>query len=380
MPGVVIGRDHFLSGRFSADLRVDDVLDLAALDISAPWSPGEGDGRTVRAFPLDRPGASRLVRPAGGRTFVGAVSGRFWLTSPDASADEPPELIGPGELTRLPDEGRVVTRVSGAGDAEFVVLDVARVADVEEADDRQLPTGDLAPDYYYGYADRYEEVYRHGAISWETADPNDVLVSLLERNGIEPCRVIDLGCGEGRDSVYLADRGFEVLGVDVAHSALEKARQRARQRGVDATFIERDVTLLRGVPAESFDLAINMGCLHMIPDPVSRARHLSRVFEVLRPGGRFILAHCRENWLEGFWSVPDAESVGRAVPGRVIDRKIRTEDGVKLVPLVLVPYHESHEDELAAECEKAGFAVAEVLTQNADAFGNTAVLILERPR
>jgi hypothetical protein len=58
---------------------------------------------------------------------------------------------------------------------------------------------------------------------------------------------------------------------------------------------------------------------------------------------------------------------------------LRTARGAKTVPLVLVPYLESTEDQLAAECEQVGFKVLKVLSQAAEAFGSTAVLLLGRP-
>src|SRR5262249_37711523 len=159
--------------------------------------------------------------------------------------------------------------------------------------------------------------------------------------------VIDLGCGEGRDANYLASLGFEVVGVDVARPALARARERAAALPVSVTFLERDICVLANLPRDRFDLAINMGCLHMLPDSDLRAALLTRVHELLAPDGLFLVAHCRERWLDGFFSVPDYESVGPVVPGRVIPRRIRLEDGSTTeVMLPLVPYKETPTDEL----------------------------------
>ncbi|SFS52254.1 class I SAM-dependent methyltransferase [Marininema halotolerans] len=240
------------------------------------------------------------------------------------------------------------------------------------------PETDL-PDYYYGYDARYKRVYEEGGTLWEEEGANQALVWFAEHYGLKGKRVIDLGCGEGRDSIFLAQRGVDVTGVDVARSALERARERTRAASLFCTFLERDVIYLRNIPAETFDFAINMGCLHMLTEEDQRLKHLKRVYEIMKPGGYFLLAHCREKWLEGFFSVPDYTSVGPIVPGRVIERKIRTKEGSKMIPLELLPYKESSVDELTQELNQAQFSVVEVFNEHTQAFGNTNVLVARKP-
>lgn len=234
-------------------------------------------------------------------------------------------------------------------------------------------------DYYYGYDDRYQRVYEEGAELWETAEPNEPVVEFLQRYDIAGKKVLDLGCGEGRDSVYMARLGGDVVGVDVSRAALEKARNRAQSEGLSCQFLERDVIYLRGVEDHFIDLAVNMGCLHMLSDKEHRVRHLRRVYEVLKPGGMLLLAHCQRDWLKGFYSIPDYEAVGPVIPGRVIERRIRVANGTKMVPLPLLPFSESRSDNLIQLLEQAGFQNVEALESDTYAFGNTAVLIARKP-
>jgi SAM-dependent methyltransferase len=337
-------------------------LSAAALDLDAGWPEHAPGIRTVAVS------HAVLVRARG---YLGVLHGRFLIGAPGAA----PALVGPGELLPLSAAGLTARAVSAG---RLVVLHDGDGPAVEDVEAEPLPDNGLPADYYHGYADRYEEVYRRGGLYWEPPEPNEILLAVLAGRGIRGGRVIDLGCGEGRDSVHLAGQGFDVLGVDVSAAALGLARSRAEAAGVPARFLERDVTALRGIPDGHFDLAINMGCLHMMPDAVSRSRHLRRVHDVLRPGGTFVLAHCREKWLHGFWSVPDAEAVGTVRPGDVIDRRIRTAGGTATIPLEVVPYAEASEDALIAECTAAGFRTVDVGLVDAEAFGNTAVLVLEK--
>lgn len=238
-------------------------------------------------------------------------------------------------------------------------------------------------DYYFGYDRRYKKVYEEGAFLWETDCPNDILINFLEKFSNEKLglRVLDLGCGEGRDSCYLSSKGFEVIGVDISAAALIKAREISAVKKVSPLFLERDVIYLRNLPFKEFDFAINMGCLHMIPDTNHRFAHLKRVYEILKPGGYFLVAHCKSDWGKGFFSMPHYDNVGKLIPGEVIERRIKVSDhDEKFIPLEVVPYFESNENSLTKEFANIGFEVEEVINQESTfAFGNTTIVLFRKP-
>ena len=95
-------------------------------------------------------------------------------------------------------------------------------------------------------------------------------------------RVIDLGCGEGRDSVFFAAQGFEVTGVDVSAAGLRKAQRLARERGVAARWLQGDMARLRF--EGPFDLVYSCGAIHYVPRR-DRARLLVRLKACTRPDG-----------------------------------------------------------------------------------------------
>jgi SAM-dependent methyltransferase len=101
-----------------------------------------------------------------------------------------------------------------------------------------------------------------------------------------PGRALDVGCGTGTNVVYLARHGWSVVGVDFAGRAIAKARRRARDAGVSATFMVGDVTRLD--VAGPFDLALDIGCLHSIAVS-GRAGYAAGLARVMRPGGTFLL-------------------------------------------------------------------------------------------
>ncbi len=78
---------------------------------------------------------------------------------------------------------------------------------------------------------------------------------------------LDLGCGTGRWSVELAQRGWQVVGVDVVPKAIRAARRRALEAGVDVAFVEGDVTALRSASVGTgFSFILDVECLNHLND------------------------------------------------------------------------------------------------------------------
>ena len=140
----------------------------------------------------------------------------------------------------------------------------------------------------------YDRMYRRGA-PWESG-PRDVLVELCESGRITPdrldgARAIDLGCGSGADSIYLAQQGFTVTGVDFSQVAIGKAMAAAVDAGVDdnVKFVIADLLAL---PSEivrgPFDLLFDGGTIDDFP-PVVRPRVAQTVTRLARPGAVFVM-------------------------------------------------------------------------------------------
>ncbi len=98
-------------------------------------------------------------------------------------------------------------------------------------------------------------------------------------------RAIDLGCGTGTNVITLAQHGWQVTGIDFAPRAIRKARHKIREAGVRADVRVGDVTRLEGI-AGPFDLALDMGCFHGVPD---QAAYLGALSRVLAPGGYWLV-------------------------------------------------------------------------------------------
>jgi methyl halide transferase len=109
----------------------------------------------------------------------------------------------------------------------------------------------------------WNDRYRDGNLPWDTGRPSTELQRVLSQNNIRPCRALDLGCGTGTNSVWLAQQGFEVTGIDVAPLAVERAERRAHADGVKVHFVVADVLQLPGLNGP-FAFFFDRGCYHAV--------------------------------------------------------------------------------------------------------------------
>lgn len=132
----------------------------------------------------------------------------------------------------------------------------------------------------------YNAMYRFGRAPWDMG-PRQELVDLVQGGRLAPCRAVDLGCGTGANAVFLAQRGFDVTGVDFSRVALAKARARAATADVGVRFVEGDLTAL---PHDlgSFELLVDYGTLDDLSAP-DRDRYAANVMPLARPNARFLL-------------------------------------------------------------------------------------------
>jgi SAM-dependent methyltransferase len=206
-----------------------------------------------------------------------------------------------------------------------------------------MKAADTTADFEIQRIQKFRERYRTGDVPWDHEQPPPEVIALAEE--LAPGQALDLGCGYGRASIYLAQRGWTVVGVDFIPEAIDGARARAGAAGVSdrVDFYVASVTrldflsthqrigptkqlhgfdgLYGSVPhtgdqvipgglhgAGSFDLALDVGCMHALPYEGLIVYH-QQLLRLLRAGGLFVLfAHLRE---EG---VPSDDDEPRGIP------------------------------------------------------------------
>jgi SAM-dependent methyltransferase len=135
----------------------------------------------------------------------------------------------------------------------------------------------------------HECVVDAGANTHEVLTPCPELVEFVGQGRVAPgARVIDLGCGCGRNAVWLAQQGFNVTAVDVSPHAVQLAKALAVGRGAALHVVEADVTDLSEFPENHYELAYDNRCLHLIIEQHLRDAYLKGVRRILRPSGIFL--------------------------------------------------------------------------------------------
>lgn len=125
-------------------------------------------------------------------------------------------------------------------------------------------------------------------VPWELGGPSFELTrSVKEGYIVAPSRVLDIGCGLGSQAIYLAKNGFEVFGIDIAASAIEKAKKLAMYNQAKVNFLQADATALP-FQADSFDVIYDRGCFHHLKVHEQDA-YKNELTRTLTDGGTFIL-------------------------------------------------------------------------------------------
>ena len=129
----------------------------------------------------------------------------------------------------------------------------------------------------------FENIYA-GQAPWDIGKPQKAFLDVADRiTG----SVLDAGCGTGENALYFASRGHKVTGIDFLEEPITRARRKATQRGLSATFFVMDALALKDLP-EVFDNVIDSGLFHVFSDE-DRRRYVEGLATVLKPGGRLFL-------------------------------------------------------------------------------------------
>jgi thioredoxin reductase/SAM-dependent methyltransferase len=127
---------------------------------------------------------------------------------------------------------------------------------------------------------------RYAADPVWSANPNGTLVA--EATDLTPGRALDVGAGEGADSIWLAEHGWDVTASEISDNALARIRAEAERRGVDVDLVRSDATAVDAFDGRTFDLvSLQYGSFLRSPDQ----RGLRNLLDAVAPGGTLIAVH-----------------------------------------------------------------------------------------
>lgn len=125
-------------------------------------------------------------------------------------------------------------------------------------------------------------------IAWHSEEPTPILGLALTSGWMKPGdRVLEVGCGLGTNTEWLARQRLDVTSIDVSRMAIWRARRRLRKQGLTAKLYAAD--FLRGLDEQPFDVVLDRATLHSFPQGDLRARFAARLGDLVKPGGTALL-------------------------------------------------------------------------------------------
>lgn len=125
--------------------------------------------------------------------------------------------------------------------------------------------------YYKSYDKRYKQVHDKNTL-WASFVPTLEVMDVINKNGInKKSKILEIGCGEGRDAIYLLDQGYNVLGVDYSEEAIKKCNELSANKYV-SNFRQFDI--IEDELDKKFDFIYSIAVLHMFVDDSHRKKFL----------------------------------------------------------------------------------------------------------
>lgn len=143
---------------------------------------------------------------------------------------------------------------------------------------------------YFGHENAYKKFKQEGKHpGWCTTEQLKQDIKILDRilqydSFPNSGKILELGCGAGNISIYLAQKGYEVSGVDISPTAVEWAIENAKKADVQVDFKVGDVLKLEDIANESFDIVLDGHCFHCIIGD-DRSKFLQSAWRILKSDG-----------------------------------------------------------------------------------------------
>jgi ubiquinone/menaquinone biosynthesis C-methylase UbiE len=141
-----------------------------------------------------------------------------------------------------------------------------------------------------GAYEEWDLVYRNyplEELGWELGKPRPILVDYLRAGLLPKGKVLDICCGAGTNTVYLAQNGFEVTGIDISKTAIEIAKRKAQKADVTINFLVESFIELP-FSDSNFDFVWDMGCFHHVEEE-QRSTFIKGIYRVLKTQGVYML-------------------------------------------------------------------------------------------
>lgn len=150
-------------------------------------------------------------------------------------------------------------------------------------------------DYYKAYDKRYRQTYENNSL-WEISERTKEVIDTLKKYKItKNSNILELGCGEGRDAIYLLDNGYNVLGVDYSFTVIDKCNELTNYKYVN-NFKQLD--LIENSLNEKFDFIYSVAVIHMFVLDKHRNKFYNFIYDHLKDNGIALIISMGDGTLE----------------------------------------------------------------------------------
>lgn len=132
--------------------------------------------------------------------------------------------------------------------------------------------------------ERFVERYKEGTTPWVHTVPDFNLIEMVENWPIEPCKVLELGCGTGVEAIWLSQQGFNVTAIDGSPVAIDMAKESAKKAGYNCNFFVHD--FIGDEPIDgTFDFIFDRGFFHSFRTEDERRYYVDKLSKSLSDRG-----------------------------------------------------------------------------------------------
>ena len=134
---------------------------------------------------------------------------------------------------------------------------------------------------------QFKERYKTKNTPWDIGKPDFNLIDIVTQTPVKECRALDIGCGTGDNSIWLAQKGFDATGIDSTDIALEQAKEKAFKANVTCRFFNIDF-MSQKVEGAPFGFAFDRGCFHTLSSEDDRKTFAQKVAAYLDDSGLWL--------------------------------------------------------------------------------------------
>ena len=192
-------------------------------------------------------------------------------------------MISPEELLFLDDNEKNISSAKEIGiNTIYVKKDIALYDEI-----LKIINNDIEKNYYKAYETRYKQIYQNNELWTEQKPTPDVIKTIDKIKLTKASKILEIGCGEGRDAIFLLKKNYDVLAIDYSDTVIKKCNELSKQK-YKKNFKQFDVIIDK--LNEKFDFIYSVAVIHMFVNKDHRKKFLDFINDHLKEKGLALIA------------------------------------------------------------------------------------------